>query len=168
VGRVVGDQSGMTDERRAGLLAQWAEGERYVAGDLPPDKDVYPFLEHYADRTPGSFVEEKEFSLVWHYRMSDPEFGEWLANELAHELEQMLADTLLRAAADSSLATPGMTVGADVTKRDEVVKSLGPYSLTSETFGVVIGAGRGVHDRGGVADYLLTFRAPVIESCGAR
>ncbi len=60
-------------------------------------KEVYPFLEHYADRTPGSFVEEKEFSLVWHYRMSDPEFGEWLANELAHELEQMLADTPLRA-----------------------------------------------------------------------
>lgn len=60
-------------------------------------RDVYPFLEHYADRTPGSFVEEKGFSLVWHYRMSDPEFGEWLANELAHDLEQMLADTPLRA-----------------------------------------------------------------------
>jgi trehalose 6-phosphate synthase/phosphatase len=60
-------------------------------------RDVYAFLEHYADRTPGSFVEEKEFSLVWHYRMSDPEFGEWLANELAHDLEQMLADTPLRA-----------------------------------------------------------------------
>jgi trehalose 6-phosphate synthase/phosphatase len=60
-------------------------------------RDVYPFLEHYADRTPGSFVKEKEFSLVWHYRMSDPEFGEWLANELAHDLEQMLADTPLRA-----------------------------------------------------------------------
>src|SRR5919107_3232433 len=29
--------------------------------------------------------------------MSDPEFGEWLANELAHDLEQMLADTPLRA-----------------------------------------------------------------------
>ncbi|MCA1612668.1 MAG: bifunctional alpha,alpha-trehalose-phosphate synthase (UDP-forming)/trehalose-phosphatase [Acidobacteria bacterium] len=60
-------------------------------------RDVYPYLEHYADRTPGSFVEEKEFSLVWHYRMSDPEFGEWLANELAHDLEGMLADTPLRA-----------------------------------------------------------------------
>ena len=58
---------------------------------------MYPFLEHYADRTPGSFVEEKEFSLVWHYRMSDHEFGEWLANELAHDLEGMLADTPLRA-----------------------------------------------------------------------
>jgi trehalose 6-phosphate synthase/phosphatase len=54
-------------------------------------------LDHYVERTPGSFVEEKEFSLVWHYRMSDPEFGEWLANELAASLEQMLADTPVRA-----------------------------------------------------------------------
>jgi trehalose 6-phosphate synthase/phosphatase len=49
------------------------------------------------DRTPGSLIEEKEFSLVWHYRMADPEFGEWLANELVSNLEQMLADTELRA-----------------------------------------------------------------------
>ncbi|HYE64998.1 MAG TPA: bifunctional alpha,alpha-trehalose-phosphate synthase (UDP-forming)/trehalose-phosphatase, partial [Pyrinomonadaceae bacterium] len=58
---------------------------------------VHPVLEHFRDRTPGSLIEEKEFSLVWHYRMSDPEFGEWLANELVANLEQMLADTELRA-----------------------------------------------------------------------
>jgi trehalose 6-phosphate synthase/phosphatase len=60
-------------------------------------QQVLPVLEHYADRTPGSFIEEKEFSMVWHYRMSDPEFGEWLANELVANLEQMLAETELRA-----------------------------------------------------------------------
>lgn len=58
---------------------------------------IYPVLELYASRTPGSFIEEKEFSLVWHYRMSDPEFGEWLANELVVTLEQMLAETDLQA-----------------------------------------------------------------------
>jgi trehalose 6-phosphate synthase/phosphatase len=58
---------------------------------------VAPVLEHFMDRTPGSLIEEKEFSLVWHYRMADPEFGEWLANELVANLEQMLADTELRA-----------------------------------------------------------------------
>jgi trehalose 6-phosphate synthase/phosphatase len=54
---------------------------------------VYPILEHFVDRTPGSFIEEKEFSLVWHYRMSDPEFGDWLANDLVANLEHMLADS---------------------------------------------------------------------------
>jgi trehalose 6-phosphate synthase/phosphatase len=57
---------------------------------------VNPVLEHFVNRTPGSFIEEKEFSIVWHYRMSDPEFGEWLANELGANLEQMLAETELK------------------------------------------------------------------------
>jgi trehalose 6-phosphate synthase/phosphatase len=58
---------------------------------------VMPILEHYVDRTPGSFVEEKKYSLVWHYRMAEPEFGVWLANELVSMLESMLAETELRA-----------------------------------------------------------------------
>ena len=56
-----------------------------------------PILEHFADRIPGSFLEEKKFALVWHYRMTESEFGEWLANELVSTLEGMLAETELRA-----------------------------------------------------------------------
>ena len=56
-----------------------------------------PILEHFVDRTPGSFIEEKKYALVWHYRMAEPEFGEWLANELVSMLEAMLAETELRA-----------------------------------------------------------------------
>jgi trehalose 6-phosphate synthase/phosphatase len=69
---------------RKGYSAEWKQ-------------QVLPVLEHFVDRTPGSFIEEKEFSMVWHYRMSEPEFGEWLANELVANLEQMLAATELRA-----------------------------------------------------------------------
>jgi len=58
---------------------------------------VLPILEHFVDRTPGSFVEEKKYSVVWHYRMAEPEFGAWLANELVSMLEAMLAETELRA-----------------------------------------------------------------------
>jgi trehalose 6-phosphate synthase/phosphatase len=58
---------------------------------------VLPVLEHFVNRTPGSFVEIKEFSLVWHYRMADAVFGEWLANELVATLEGMLSETELRA-----------------------------------------------------------------------
>ena len=58
---------------------------------------VLPILEHFIDRTPGSFVEEKQYSLVWHYRLADTEFGTWLANELVSMLEAMLAETELRA-----------------------------------------------------------------------
>lgn len=58
---------------------------------------VRPILEHFVIRTPGSFVEEKEYALVWHYRMAEAEFGAWLANELVAMLESMLAQTDLRA-----------------------------------------------------------------------
>jgi trehalose 6-phosphate synthase/phosphatase len=58
---------------------------------------VLPVLEHFVDRTPGSFVEEKDYALVWHYRRADPVFGEWLANELCANLEELLAETELRA-----------------------------------------------------------------------
>jgi trehalose 6-phosphate synthase/phosphatase len=58
---------------------------------------VMPILEHYVDRTPGSFIEEREYSLVWHHRMSDPVVGPWLANELVATLAEALADTDLTA-----------------------------------------------------------------------
>src|SRR5690606_27462843 len=29
---------------------------------------VRPMLESFSDRTPGSFIEEKDYSLAWHYR----------------------------------------------------------------------------------------------------
>jgi trehalose 6-phosphate synthase/phosphatase len=58
---------------------------------------VRPVLQHFVDRTQGSFIEEKEFSLVWHYRMSEARFSDWLAQELAAMLDEMLAETELRA-----------------------------------------------------------------------
>jgi trehalose 6-phosphate synthase/phosphatase len=47
---------------------------------------LLPILEMYADRVPGVFVEEKEFSLVWHYRTANPEQGSVAARELADYL----------------------------------------------------------------------------------
>jgi trehalose 6-phosphate synthase/phosphatase len=48
-------------------------------------------LQHYTDRTPGSFIEEKEINLTWHYRNADPEFGSWQGSELNVNLEKMLS-----------------------------------------------------------------------------
>jgi len=43
---------------------------------------IRPILELYADRTPGSSVEEKDFSLVWHYRKTDSELASLRIQEL--------------------------------------------------------------------------------------
>lgn len=53
-------------------------------------------LERCAGRVPGSFVEEKEFSLVWHYRNADPEFGRDRAKKLIDDLTQFTANTNLQ------------------------------------------------------------------------
>ncbi|HEV3471323.1 MAG TPA: bifunctional alpha,alpha-trehalose-phosphate synthase (UDP-forming)/trehalose-phosphatase [Pyrinomonadaceae bacterium] len=107
-GRSRGDLEGWF----GGVRGLWLAAEHGAAVRSPqtgawemyrPDYDaawkesVRPVFEHFVDRTPGSFVEEKEFALVWHYRMADPEFGAWLANELVSTLEQLLAETELRA-----------------------------------------------------------------------
>jgi trehalose 6-phosphate synthase/phosphatase len=68
--------------------------EDHPAGDWK--EKVRPILEHYVDRTPGSFIEEKDYSLAWHHRRVEPEFGEWLAGELAALLEELLANTEAR------------------------------------------------------------------------
>lgn len=47
---------------------------------------ILPILERYADRLPGSFVEEKEFAVTWHYRQADPKLGATLAKELMDDL----------------------------------------------------------------------------------
>lgn len=49
-----------------------------------------PKLEHYADRTPGAIIEEKDFALVWHYRAVSPELAYVRRNELESELRQEL------------------------------------------------------------------------------
>ncbi len=53
---------------------------------------IRPILENFVDRTPGTFIEEKNYSLVWHYRNSEPEQGELRANELKDELRNMIAN----------------------------------------------------------------------------
>eukprot|EP00184_Porphyridium_aerugineum_P004640 CAMPEP_0184695282 /NCGR_PEP_ID=MMETSP0313-20130426/2971_1 /TAXON_ID=2792 /ORGANISM="Porphyridium aerugineum, Strain SAG 1380-2" /LENGTH=983 /DNA_ID=CAMNT_0027153713 /DNA_START=336 /DNA_END=3287 /DNA_ORIENTATION=- len=44
----------------------------------------------YAERTDGSYIEEKSAGLVWHYLDADPEFGNWQAKEMRDHLETVL------------------------------------------------------------------------------
>ncbi|MFH1624976.1 MAG: bifunctional alpha,alpha-trehalose-phosphate synthase (UDP-forming)/trehalose-phosphatase, partial [Pseudomonadota bacterium] len=58
--------------------------------------EVRPILELYVGRTPGSFLEEKEFSLVWHYRKSEHRLGDMRARELANDLINLTANLNLQ------------------------------------------------------------------------
>ena len=47
---------------------------------------VRPILQVYVDRLPGALLEEKEFSLAWHYRRADPDQASRRARELLDAL----------------------------------------------------------------------------------
>ena len=55
------------------LTAEWKERVR-------------PILRLYVDRLPGALLEEKDFSLAWHYRRADPEQASLRAKELVDDL----------------------------------------------------------------------------------
>lgn len=55
-------------------------------------KDIRPMLELFVGRVPGSFVEEKDFSLVWHYRKAETDAASAAARELLDTLSNFSAN----------------------------------------------------------------------------
>jgi trehalose 6-phosphate synthase/phosphatase len=55
------------------------------------DEVIKKTLQEFTERTPGSQIEDKTASLVWHYRGVDPELRTWRANELVQILRPLLA-----------------------------------------------------------------------------
>lgn len=60
--------------------------------DLTWKKELIEIFNLYSRSTPGSNVEEKTSSIVWHYRRSDPEFGSWKARELIGDLTEAISN----------------------------------------------------------------------------
>lgn len=56
---------------------------------------VHNIMERYVRRCAHTFIEEKEFSIVWHYRNADAIQGRLRASELAAELNKYLMDRQL-------------------------------------------------------------------------
>lgn len=62
-----------------GLPSNWKEKIRQV-------------LENMVERTPGSFIEEKEYSIAWHYRRIDKDLGEKRVREFRDVLSYLTAN----------------------------------------------------------------------------
>ena len=55
-------------------------------------KEINDVLEDYVGRTPGSFIEQKDYSLVWHYRKVETGLGELRTRELTSHLKYLASD----------------------------------------------------------------------------
>lgn len=69
-------QPGLAWQHSPSIQTEWRETVRRV-------------LLMFTDRCPGSFIEEKEISLAWHYRNSDPELGFIRSRELHTNLTEL-------------------------------------------------------------------------------
>ncbi len=71
-------EPGMDWRLKSGLSSSWKD-------------EVGSLMEMFADRTPGAFVEEKSFSLAWHYRKVQRDLGPLRAHELIDSLRDYSA-----------------------------------------------------------------------------
>jgi len=53
---------------------------------------VKEIMQSYTEKTDGAFIEEKEAMIVWNYKDTDPEFGNWQAKELTSHLEHVFCN----------------------------------------------------------------------------
>ncbi|WP_370391375.1 bifunctional alpha,alpha-trehalose-phosphate synthase (UDP-forming)/trehalose-phosphatase [uncultured Winogradskyella sp.] len=68
---------------------EWVELERLKTDWMTR---LLPILETFVDRTPGTFIERKNYSLAWHYRTADPELAQIRTTELKTVVTSMIAN----------------------------------------------------------------------------
>lgn len=54
--------------------------------------NIQPILQTFVDRTPGTFIELKKYSLAWHYRKADPELAQIRTMELNTVLTSLISN----------------------------------------------------------------------------
>ncbi len=62
------------------------EWETAIGAEASWKKRIRPIMDRFVERVSGSSVEEKDFSLAWHYREADVKSGPAAARELIHTL----------------------------------------------------------------------------------
>jgi trehalose 6-phosphate synthase/phosphatase len=65
--------------------------EQFRKLDTSWKKELIPVFEKFVDRTPGSFLEEKNYSLAWHFRKSDPGLAHVRQHEFMERLTQLIS-----------------------------------------------------------------------------
>ncbi|MGB4399616.1 MAG: bifunctional alpha,alpha-trehalose-phosphate synthase (UDP-forming)/trehalose-phosphatase [Daejeonella sp.] len=163
--------------RRAGV---W---EEHPGLDDQWKKDIYPVLDMFVDRTPGAFIEEKDFSLVWHYRKVEKGLGELRTSELVNNIKYLINDRGLQVLSGNKVveiknieinkgkASLGhlhnkdydfiMAIGDDHTDED-IFKSIPDDAVTIKVGSNISSARFYLRDPGSVRRLLRSLSEPVV------
>lgn len=83
---LVAEHGALVRERHS---IQWVPTQNIVDGWK---EKIKPILQLFVERIPASFIEEKDFSLAWHYRKSDAQTAADAAKELIDTLTHLTAN----------------------------------------------------------------------------
>ena len=127
--------------RRAGT--EWQPFQEGLRADWK--RDFRPVLDLYVRRTPGSFIEEKDYSLVWHFRRADAELGAMRARELMSHLTFMTSNSELQVIEGNhvlEIKIAGLNKGTAVARwlapePPEFLLALGDDRTDEDTFGAL-------------------------------
>ncbi|MEL9989991.1 MAG: bifunctional alpha,alpha-trehalose-phosphate synthase (UDP-forming)/trehalose-phosphatase [Thermoproteus sp.] len=102
-----------------GLWVRDPSGEWTATARIDPSwkPKVRKTMEDFVNRVPGTYIEEKDASIAWHYRNADPEVGERTALELVDVLSAMLTGSglaVLRGKKVVEVKPAGINKGAAV------------------------------------------------------
>lgn len=105
-------------------------------------RDIKEVLEDYVSRTPGSFIEKKDYSLVWHYRKVETGLGELRTRELTSHLHYLSVNKNLQVMEGdkvveikSSQINKGIAAKAWLTKfESEFIMSIGDDWTDEDAF----------------------------------
>eukprot|EP01043_Picozoa_sp_COSAG02_P004223 COSAG02_NODE_108_length_36286_cov_19.437478_26_plen_1336_part_00 len=105
-----------TDQTSPGML-DWAwhpllDMEQQGFEDAALKEKVLSLLRHYEERTPGSFIMERQSSVVYQFHETDPEYASWQSKELTSLLHDVLANAPLEVVSGSKfieVRTMGVT-----------------------------------------------------------
>lgn len=67
-----------------------SEWEKIKNPDRDWQRSIFNVMNFYAERTPGARIEQKEYSLVWHYRKVEKGLGELRTRELSSHLRHSI------------------------------------------------------------------------------
>ncbi|HYD21534.1 MAG TPA: trehalose-phosphatase, partial [Flavipsychrobacter sp.] len=103
--------------------------------------DIYNTLDVYCRRTPGTFIEEKSFSLAWHYRQAEEGLGQLRAQELIADIKHIISDLGLQIVQGNKvLEIKSISVNKGTTARrfldpaTELILAIGDDMTDEDTF----------------------------------
>ncbi len=128
-------EHGIWVRRRGG---EWTCSGSFTDSWKPMVRDM---MEHYVDRLPGALIEEKEFTLAWHYRLADPDLAELRSRELIDHLIGLIGTSDLKVVDGSKVVevrpsgtSKGAAAGPWLSQDYDFVLALGDDTTDEDLF----------------------------------